>query len=424
MRLLIPLFSPATGTWGGLTRALAVAEAAVTTGHEVAFCASGSVADTVTHRGYRCYEMPSATMLGLPASVTRPLQARSQRAAIPVRSGRSIGSIWLVLTVSGMARPAYLRSALQAQERAAREFAPDAVFTDLDPAAFLLAAVTGIPLASTYSSVMTQGRGTWPWRLMRHGLAQALRSRGVASRTPDELFFGPHVLKIIPSVPELDDADPHRPDVAYVGHLVEPVRPDSLAEAGLDPAGRYVFAYLGTGSIALRTVHRVLPEAFPSAGATTCVVGAQSITAPYRMGGVQFRPYVPAEALLPHCDWTICHGGQNTIIQSLLHGVPLIVFPGPIFERRFNAGKLQQAGAGLMGERNQFTAGWLAAALQRRAELASQAARLGRHLRTFGGADAAIAAIASRLVSAHRPSPRHAAAAARDRVRPAARPSS
>jgi hypothetical protein len=33
MRLLIPVFSPATGTWGGLTRVIAVAEAAKQAGH-------------------------------------------------------------------------------------------------------------------------------------------------------------------------------------------------------------------------------------------------------------------------------------------------------------------------------------------------------------------------------------------------------
>jgi hypothetical protein len=55
MRLLIWLFSAATGTWGGLTRAVVVAEAAEAAGHQVAFCASGSVADTIQQRGYRCY---------------------------------------------------------------------------------------------------------------------------------------------------------------------------------------------------------------------------------------------------------------------------------------------------------------------------------------------------------------------------------
>jgi UDP:flavonoid glycosyltransferase YjiC (YdhE family) len=32
-----------------------------------------------------------------------------------------------------------------------------------------------------------------------------------------------------------------------------------------------------------------------------------------------------------------CRGGPNAIIQSLASSVPLIIFPGSIFERRFNA---------------------------------------------------------------------------------------
>ena len=43
MRLLIPLFSPGTATYGGVTRAIAIAEAASAAGHQVAFCASGPV---------------------------------------------------------------------------------------------------------------------------------------------------------------------------------------------------------------------------------------------------------------------------------------------------------------------------------------------------------------------------------------------
>jgi hypothetical protein len=72
MRLLIPVFSPATGTWGGLTRAVAIADAAVAAGHEVAVCASGSVADTVERHGHWVYRSPEATMFGLPGPLTRP----------------------------------------------------------------------------------------------------------------------------------------------------------------------------------------------------------------------------------------------------------------------------------------------------------------------------------------------------------------
>lgn len=399
MRLLIPLFSPAVPTWGGLTRAVAVAEAAVAAGHEVAICASGALADTAAGRGYRVYRMPEATMLGLPRPLSRVLVQRSQRAAMRVRPGRSVSSIWLALTMFGMAGAGYLRRAVDAQEQAARDFRADALFTDLDPAAFVLSASTGIPITLTYASVLTHGRGSWPWKLMRRGLTQVLRDRGAPPLTPDELFFGPKVMKVIPSVPELDGTDPSRPDVAYVGQLLGPIRRQSLAEAGLDPAGRYVFVYLGTPSLSLEAVRRVLPEVFPAGSGITCVVGEQSVKAVHRIGNVEFRPYVAAEALLPHCDWTLCHGGQNTIIQSLLYGVPLLVFPGPLFERRFNARMVAQAGAGVMGESNEFTAAWLTAAMARRGALVGPAAHLSEQIRSYGGAEAAVEAINSRLVS-------------------------
>ena len=123
------------------------------------------------------------------------------------------------------------------------------------------------------------------------------------------------------------------------------------------------------------------------------MVGGQSIERPFRTEAVEFYPYVPADVLLPQCDWTICHGGQNTIVQSLMHAVPLIVFPGPIWERRYNAQKVDQAGAGLMGEVNQFTVEWLQTSLGDRSKCAAGAMALSKRIRSYGGATAAVAAI-------------------------------
>jgi hypothetical protein len=393
MKLLISLFSPATGTWGGLTRVIAVAEAASSMGHQVAFCASGYLEQDLRSRAYEVHSMPAATMLGLSAPLSRLLERRSQHASIPVRPGRSIGSIWLVLLISGYARAGYLRRLVEAEIRAADAFGADSVFTDLDPGAFLAAAVTGIPLASAYAHIATHGSGTWAWRVMRRATAKVLHSYGLPALSPDELCFGESVLKIIPSIPELDDADPRLPDIRYVGHLIGPIQPASAVNLQVEDGQRCVFVYVGTGSVSLNILQDVLPQVFPPDSGWSCFVGAQSVATPYRLGAVEFRPYVPAEVLLPRCDWTICHGGQNTIIQSLLHGVPLIIFPGPVFERRYNAGKVESAGAGIMGEVNEFTAGWLHEAFERQGECASQAAALGKRLRSYGGPSAAVGAI-------------------------------
>ncbi|HEY62225.1 MAG TPA: hypothetical protein G4N95_06190 [Anaerolineae bacterium] len=300
-----------------------------------------------------------------------------------------------MLALSGLARTGYLHRLVAEEINAAQDFKADRIFTDLDPGAFLTSAVSGLPIASAYASIASTGRGTFFWKLMQRAINPVLQSYKKPAMTPDELFFGESVLKIIPSIPELDDTNPARRDVRYVGQLIGVIRSSSPADFQIEEGRRYVFVYTGTGSISLDVLENTLPQLFPQDGDVTCMVGAQSLARPYRLGGVTFRPYVPADALLPHCDWTICHGGQNTIIHSLLYSVPLIIFPGPIFERRHNAKKVMQAGAGLMSEVNEFNPAWLRAAFEKRATFASKAAVLSQRIHSYGGAEAAVEAIAA-----------------------------
>jgi hypothetical protein len=391
MRLLITLFSPSMGTFGGLTRGLAVAEAARERGHQVTFAAAGHAAEVLVRRGERIIELPVATFLGLPAAVSHRIEHRSQHVAIPGRDGRSRGSIWLVLTMAGLAGRHYLAELAAAEIGAVQQTKADVLFTDVDPAAFIAATVTGVPIASTYASVLRHGSGTLPWRAMKRAMGYALRSHGCEERTPDELLFAPSVLKIVPSVPALDDADPAAADVRYVGHLLADLRP--TVEPGGRDSQRLVLGYLGTGSVPLPRLRTVLAAAFPAGGPRACLVGAQTLSGTEQVGGVTFSPYVPVEQLLPRTDFVLCHGGQNTIIQALRAQVPLLLIPGPVFERRYNAEKVVAAGAGLMSERGAFSAAWLTAAFERRTELAAKAAVLADQIRAAGGAAAAVAAL-------------------------------
>ena len=225
MNLLIPLFSPATGTWGGITRGVALAEAARRAGHQVAFCSSGGMAEGLKKHGYTVYPTPPTTVFGLPAPLSRFIEQRSQHASLPVRDGQSIGSLWFVMFLSGLGRAGYLQALVEAQRAAARDFHADAIFTDIDPAAYLTAAIERLPMTANYSAVMHTGIGTWAWKRMNAAIAPLLRAHQLSDQSIDQLFFAPEVLKIIPSIPELDDADPDRPDVRYVGQLLGPVQP-------------------------------------------------------------------------------------------------------------------------------------------------------------------------------------------------------
>jgi UDP:flavonoid glycosyltransferase YjiC (YdhE family) len=288
-------------------------------------------------------------------------------------------------------RSGYLKSLLEAELQAARDFKADRLFTDLDLGAFLLARIAGLPIAAAYQSLMVWGVPSLPWRLLNLAVGSVLRSNSLPGERVDALCYGPRVLKIIPSIPELEDTDPNRADVCYVGQLLEDIQKGLSFQP--EPGRRYVFVYVGTASIPIRTLRSILPQVFTTQGKQICLVGAQSVQEVERIGAVEFRPYLPAGVLLPFCDWTLCHGGQNTIIQSLLHGVPLMVFPGPLFERRYNARKVQAAGAGQMGEIDDFNPAFLKATLSKQEEYAPIARALGDRIRSFGGAPAAVSAI-------------------------------
>ncbi len=394
MKWLIPVFCPSTSSYGGFTRILAISEAALAAGHEIAFCASGPQAAALRQRGYKIYPAPETTLFGLPKPLDAFPEFMSQRVSLPARRGnQNIGDIWTVLFLTGYSRMGYLTRATGAVLAAIKDFQPDVLFTDLAPEGFLAARITGLPLACPYQSLVDAATGSWFWQRMNRIMTQIQQAHGLTPLPPEQVYYGPHSLKIVPSLPELDGADPARPDVRCVGQLVGEINPQASAAFQPEPGKRYVFAYLGTASIPFGVVRRVLPEVFPAGGDTICLVGAQSIRRPYQIGNVKFQPFVPADAVLPHCDWTICHGGQNTLVESALHGVPLLIFPGAMWERRFNAERMQATGAALLGEIADFNPTWFAQAFTRHEAMAASAAALGDRLRAAGGPPAAVEAI-------------------------------
>lgn len=58
------------------------------------------------------------------------------------------------------------------------------------------------------------------------------------------------------------------------------------------------------------------------------------------------RPYIPQLALLPRVDAVVCHGGHNTTVEALAHGLPLVIAPIKD-DQPIVADQVVAAGAGL-----------------------------------------------------------------------------
>jgi hypothetical protein len=407
LNILIPLFSPPTGSWGSLTRVIALGHEARARGHDVAFCASGYLADRLKKLEYKVYPIPETTMFGLPKPLSDLFAARSQDMAPPIPPGRSFGSIWLVLMMTGMAGYGYLRRLVKAELDAVDAFRPDILFTEIDPGALLVSRIRGIPISCTFAGVFTVGTGDFAWRKLKASGNRVLADYGKAPAEPQELILDSRTLKIIPSIPELEKDLPDTPDYVFTGSLFRSFRAASEQTFRPEPGKRYAFVYMGSGSVQLSKAVRVLAKmGGNTVGAQRALplqhnnpqniqfcVGSQTVAGERRTGNVAIRHFWDAETLLPHCEWTFCHGGHNTIIQSLAHGIPLIVFPGAIFERRFNGEMVEKAGAGRVGELPDFKERWIAQAMSGQEECAANAKRLGKKIRSLGGARRAVKAL-------------------------------
>lgn len=378
MRILFIVFSPLAGSFGSLTRLRLLAQEFSLQRDDVAFSASGGVASQLKNEGFHVYSQPSSTLLGLPGCISRIMEKHSASGELPAKEGTSLGSIWMIYQMTGMLRYRYLRKLVQNQKRNIHAFQPDFIVTEMDPGAYISARLTETPLVTTYSAVARHGRGRAPWQRARRVMNLVLQNETVVAEAapqngidPEDLAFAPEILKIIPSVPALDPTDPSRKDIFFSGDLHGPLsasRRDSRVGAHESPQRDALFCYFGTGSLGLKRVRRELPRALEGTG-LTAYVGVPGLLREEKRGSVIFQPFVEVKKILPRCRGVICHGGLNTITQSLAAGVPLIIFPGPLFERRENARRAEEAGCAFVGERSQFKASWLRERIQALKEL-------------------------------------------------------
>lgn len=392
MKILISLFSPPTSAWGALTRAIALANEFRDNGDQVAFCAPGSMVEILQKNGWPVYPVPEPTIYGLPWGMSAFIQKSIQRTSFPVRKGQSIGNIWFLYYLAGLTKKTFLSNLVEAQLSAVDDFRPECLLAEMDPAAHITSLARRLPLAIIYANLSLTGIGSYYWRKMKSSLLYVLDKHGLPLTSPEEVFLNRKVLKIIPSIPELDKTDPHREDVCYVGCLNASLKnnaPDFIPAKGR----KYLFVYLGLGAIPLQKVKTTLPEAFKLFDDLECLVVSKGVAVESQINNVRFLPYLPADQILPHCAMTICHGGLNTITQSLEHGVPLMTFPGPIFDRRYNSYQVVEQGAGFMGEFSDFNHRWLRNAFNKRDELRDNLSRLQRRFNEYGKAPAAVSTI-------------------------------
>lgn len=104
------------------------------------------------------------------------------------------------------------------------------------------------------------------------------------------------------------------------------------------------------------------------------------------------RHYVPQLEILKHASVFITHGGMNSTMEALTHGVPLVVFPQGA-DQYMVAGRVQELGAGIWVKQKNIQPQKLRALVEKvmqDSEIRRSVERLGRSLVEAGGTQRAV----------------------------------
>lgn len=114
-----------------------------------------------------------------------------------------------------------------------------------------------------------------------------------------------------------------------------------------------VYATLGTTFNQSPATFRAILDAFSDATIQVIVTVGRS------MDPAQFQPlpdhikverYIPQSLILPHCDAVIFHGGYNSLLSALWHGLPMVVAPMGAGDQYPTAMRCAEVGVGALVE--------------------------------------------------------------------------
>ena len=152
-----------------------------------------------------------------------------------------------------------------------------------------------------------------------------------------------------------------------------------------------IVVYMGNGTIPADKMLKVIKSAFHATAYEVYI--ASAYLKEEKQDNINVAPRWDFDRLLKESVLFINHGGQNSITDGLLNGVPQIVVPGKIFERKYNAKSIADNKAGVVLKQQEFNSDSLrtvAEEIIRSGEMAGNALALGRKMMEAGGIDTII----------------------------------
>jgi hypothetical protein len=406
--IVIALMSPpeAVPAFGQLPPVFKFSEEARRNGYQIVWCCSKGMAPTVAQNypqdKIRSY--PNATFLGT-SSLIQPFFRRILNADLPQsmlpKATNEKNYEWLFdsYVAVGFDEEKFFFPAIETVLRALIEFEPDALFTYGCPIGLTAGYISGVPTVTFDNLMRLRNEGGSSYRSMNDTVqkAMAIYAPNDSDYAPlEDIIRNDKQFRILSTIQHLD-RKPYSDNEVFIGGFEMPeaaVTKEMVYEPpAIDHKSRTIFAYFGSGSISHRLVRKILPQLFDEVNSLCatpydCYVTSQFVDKPYSEGFVHFAPFFDPQEIIPHATYVFSHGGINSVMQALGHGVPLIMVPGAVHERRHNAHEVTAVYSGIEIEIEDFTVPHLSSLLldqTQEAELRRNARRTQQLIIRAGG---------------------------------------
>ena len=350
MRILFTC-QPASGHWHPL---VPLAQAAESSGHEVAFVSTPGFCPHIGTEGFGCFHA------GIDESEEDLQQRREQQAA---RSLRERADYMQAHVFAGHRA----RGALPDLMHIVREWRPDVVVRENTEYGGCIAAEhAGIPHAAVQ---ITAPRANF-LQVIDGPLKHLCALAGLPTGEPEDILYRYLLLSARP--PSLWDPEIKAPPTMrafrYAGfnQSGEERLPDWVAELEQRPT---VYATLGTVHNHRTEILESILEGLRDEPINLILTVGRNRD-PLKFGEqpphVHIERYIPQSLLLTRCDLVVTHGGSGTMMDALSHGLPMVIIPGGA-DQPENAQACAQAGVARVitpGERAELTSGGLSHAIR------------------------------------------------------------
>lgn len=330
-----------------VSRLLEIAKVLRTRGHEIVFAGHGKYLQAAGWDDFETHELPYI-------SVERAIEAiRSQK-------------LWTLYPENE------LETFIAAELALYKSVQPDLVLLDNRPTARTSAEIAGLKTVAVLNVHMSNYRcipffsynqltGGLPGTAIADRLENALERQvynwlvmgglnAIRRRKKlRPLFAYEHeegeLASLLADIPEFNPAMDLPPRMKYIGPLTwRNTLPPPACMDMLDPDRPVAYFALGSESLDELLAH--LGELACQGIQIVVAAGAVNVGNIKVPEGMYLEQYINTDALLPHCDLVVCHGGNGTLYQALSYGLPSVVVATHA-EQHYGGKRIKQLGLGI-----------------------------------------------------------------------------